>query len=76
MYVFNAHDTIYTDQTGVFPVTSCCGNKYVMVMCEVDSNHIDEEPMNSQTADSLVHVPCPMETTHQHKSHYAQATHS
>jgi hypothetical protein len=53
-HVFNAHDTMYTDQTGAFPVTSNRGNKYVMVMCEVDGNHIDAEPMKSRTADSLV----------------------
>jgi hypothetical protein len=54
MNVFNAHYTMCTDQTGVFPVTSSRGNKYVMVMCEVDSNHIDAEPMKSRTAESLV----------------------
>jgi hypothetical protein len=47
MYVFNAHDTMYTNQTGVFPVTSSRRNKYVMVMCEVDNNHIDAEPLKS-----------------------------
>ena len=52
--VFNAHDTVYTDQTGGFPVTSSRGNKYVMVMCEVDGNYIDAEPMKSRTTDSLV----------------------
>ena len=52
--VFNAHDTVYTDQTGGFPVTSSRGNKYVMVMCEVDGNYIDAEPMKNRTTDSLV----------------------
>lgn len=35
IYIFNAHNTVYTDQTGGFPITSSQGNKYVMVMCEV-----------------------------------------
>jgi hypothetical protein len=54
MYVFNTHNTMYTNQTGVFPVTSSHGNKYVMVMCEVNGNHIDAELMKSQTTDLLV----------------------
>ncbi len=54
IYVFNAHDTMYTNHTGAFPVTSSCGNKYVMVMCEVDGNYIDAEPMKSRSADTLV----------------------
>jgi hypothetical protein len=52
--VFNTHNTVYTDQTGSFPVTSSRGNKYVMVMCEVDGNYIDAELMKSRTTDSLV----------------------
>ncbi len=54
VYVFNAHDTMYTNQTVAFPVTSSRGNKYVMVMCEVDGNYIDAEPMKSRSADTLV----------------------
>ena len=50
--VFNAQDTMYTDQTGAFPVTSSHGHKYVIVMCEVDGNHIDAEPMKSKTAET------------------------
>ena len=54
IYVFNAHDTVYTDQTGGFPITSSKGNKYVMVMCEVDGNYIDAEPMKSKSTESMV----------------------
>ena len=54
--VFNAHDTVYTDQTGGFPVTSSRGNKYIMVMCEVDGNYIDAEPMKSRTSESMVNT--------------------
>ena len=52
--VFNAHDTVYTDQTGGFPITSSRGNKYIMVMCEVDGNYIDAVPMKNQTAECMV----------------------
>ena len=53
-YVFNAHDTVYTDQTGGFPITLSRGNKYIMVMCEVDGNYIDAEPMKTRTAECMI----------------------
>jgi hypothetical protein len=56
IHIFNAHDTVYTDQTGSFPVTSSRGNKYIMVMCEVDGNHIDAEAMKNKTAETLVQM--------------------
>ncbi len=39
-----------------FPVTSNRGNKYVMIMCEVDGNYIDMEPMKRRTSEALVHT--------------------
>jgi hypothetical protein len=42
------------DQTGGFPVTSSCGNKYVMVMCKVDGNYINGKPMKSKTTESMI----------------------
>lgn len=54
LFIFNAHDTMYTDQTGAFPVTSSRGNKYIMVLYEVDGNHIDAEPMKRRTGETLV----------------------
>ena len=41
---------IYTDQTGIFPVTSSKGNKYIIVAFEADSNNIVAEPMKSRKA--------------------------
>ena len=38
-------DTIYTDQTGEFPITSSRGNKYIMIMCDIDGNALLVEPM-------------------------------
>ena len=46
--VYNMKDTIYSDQTGRFPKTSMQGNKYIMVMVEVDSNVILVKLMKSR----------------------------
>ncbi|EJK62273.1 hypothetical protein THAOC_17120, partial [Thalassiosira oceanica] len=46
--VFDARETIFSDQTGAFPKTSQRKNKYVMVMVEIDSNAILVEPMKSR----------------------------
>jgi hypothetical protein len=39
--------TMFSDQTGQFPIRSLCGNKYIMVMVEIDSNAILVEPMKN-----------------------------
>jgi hypothetical protein len=36
--VYNAKATMYSDQTGKFPAVSSDGNKYVMILHDVDSN--------------------------------------
>ena len=36
---------MYTDQTGAFPVTTKKGNKYIMIICEIDNNVIISEAM-------------------------------
>ena len=38
--IYKVRETIYTDQTGKFPFCSSKGNKYIMVMCEMDGNVI------------------------------------
>ncbi len=43
--IFNAADTVYTDQTGKFPVQSSRGNTSLMVMYDIDANAIDAEPI-------------------------------
>ena len=30
-------ETMYTNQTGAFPVTSKKGNTYIMILCEIDN---------------------------------------
>jgi hypothetical protein len=46
--VYDVRDTIFSDQTGEFPTRSLSGNKYVMVMVEIDSSGILVEPMKSR----------------------------
>jgi hypothetical protein len=45
--VYNCTESVFTDQTGQFPVTSNQGNKYIMVFCEIDGNQILAEPMQN-----------------------------
>ena len=45
---------MYSDQTGRFPITSSTGNKYLMVVCELDGNYIDAEPLTSKATNELV----------------------
>jgi hypothetical protein len=52
--IFNARDTIHTDQTGNLPVTSSRGNKFIMVLVNVDGNYIDAEPVKDHTDASLI----------------------
>ena len=46
--VYDARETMFLDQTGQFPARSKRGNKYIMVMVEVDSNAIFVEPLKSR----------------------------
>ena len=46
--VIELKKTIYSDQTGRFPVTSSAGHKYIMLMVEIDSNVTLVEPMKSK----------------------------
>ena len=47
-------ETMYTDQTGAFPVTSIKGNRYVMVATQVDGNAIISGPMKKKTAGDMI----------------------
>ena len=47
--VYDMKHTIYSAQPGRFPVQSKSGNKYVMVMVEIDSNAILVEAMKSKS---------------------------
>jgi hypothetical protein len=44
---------MFSNQTGKFPITSACGNKYIMVAVKLDGNYIDGEPLQSRLAHLL-----------------------
>ncbi len=52
--VYNAKATMYSDQTGKFPAVSSKGNKYVMVLHDINSNLSWAEPMKNQTGGELI----------------------
>ena len=52
--IYLANDTVHFDQTGRFPATSSRGNKYIMVLVEIDGNYIDAEPMKNKTEGSMI----------------------
>ena len=51
--VYDVRETVFSDQTGAFPTRSQQGNKYIMVMVEIDSNAILVEPLKSRNDQEL-----------------------
>ena len=52
--VFDAtKQSMYTDQTGRFLITSSQGNKYQMIAVELDGNYIDAEPLKTRKTKDL-----------------------
>ena len=51
--VYDVRNTIFSDQTGQFLKKSQRGNKYLMVMVEIDSNTILVEPLKSRKDSEL-----------------------
>ena len=47
-------ETMYTDQTGAFLITSNKGNKYIMILCEIDNNVILSEAMRNRSSGEIV----------------------
>jgi hypothetical protein len=45
--MYMVRKTMFSDQTGQFPIQSLSGNKYIMVMVEIDSNAILIKPMKN-----------------------------
>jgi hypothetical protein len=45
---------IYTGKTGIFPVVSRKGNKYIMILYDYDSNDILAQPIKDRTAPELL----------------------
>ena len=54
IHILDNKDTIYTDQTGALPVISRTGNRYQMVLCEIDSNAILVAPLKNRTEGELI----------------------
>jgi len=46
--IYDVRETIFSDQTGQFPKRSLSGNRYIMVMVDIDSSGILVEPMKSR----------------------------
>ena len=51
---YDVRETIFSDQTGQFPTCSQMGNKYVMVLVDIDSNAILVESMKSREDKELI----------------------
>jgi hypothetical protein len=51
---YDPRETIFSDQTGKLPTQSQRGNKYIMVMVEIDSNAILVEPMSSKKDKEMI----------------------
>jgi hypothetical protein len=45
---------VCTDQTGAFPVRSRSGNRYILILCDIDSNAIFSEPMRNRTTGEMI----------------------
>ena len=46
--VYEVQTTVFSDQIGQFPTRSRRGNKYIMVMVDIDRNAILVEPLKSR----------------------------
>ncbi|KAL7502105.1 hypothetical protein ACHAXN_000864, partial [Cyclotella atomus] len=53
---YDVRETIFSDQTGQYPTQSRSGNKYIMVMVEINSNAILVEPMKSRKDAEMIRV--------------------
>jgi hypothetical protein len=54
--IYNATEMMHSHQNGHFPTTSSKGNKYIMVLVEVNGNYIDAEPMTNKLEGSMIQV--------------------
>ena len=57
---YDVHNTVFYDQTGHFPTISKRGNKYIIVMVDIDSNTILVEPLKNRTYAELTRAYCVM----------------
>ncbi len=54
--IYLSSNTVHFNQTRCFPATSSSGNKYSMVLVEIDRNYIDTEPMINKTEALMIKV--------------------
>ncbi len=54
--IMDLADTIHSDQTGAFPLTSQRGNRYIMVAIHIDTNYIFCKPMKNKTEGEMIAV--------------------
>jgi hypothetical protein len=52
--IVDLSDLIHTNQTGMFPFTSQCGNRYIMVAIHLNANYIFVEPMHSRSKEEMI----------------------
>ncbi len=46
--MYDVHETVFSDQTGQYPMHLQSGNKYIMVLVKINSNAILVEPMKNR----------------------------
>ena len=54
--VYDVWETIFSGQMGQFPKRLLSGNKYIMVMVNIDSSGVLVEPMKSRNDAEMMHV--------------------
>jgi hypothetical protein len=52
--IYNTIETMHSNQTGCVPATLSRGNKYIMVLVEVDGNYLDAEPRKNKLEGSMI----------------------
>jgi hypothetical protein len=52
--VYKLKKTMYSNQMGLFPQVSSLGNKYIMVIHDVDSNSLWAESLKNNTGGKLI----------------------
>jgi len=49
-------ETVHTDQTGAFPVTSQRGYQYIMIGIHIDANYIFCDTMKNRTEGKMINA--------------------
>ena len=52
--VYDVRETIFSEQTAQFPTRSQSGNKYIIIMMEIDSSGILVKPMSSRKDSEMI----------------------